>query len=42
MTRIGKGGHKEIKFCSLKNCTVNGYEKVWVKLSFLIMKILVM
>ena len=34
MTRIKTGGHKQIKFCSFKNYTIDGYEKALVEINF--------
>ena len=34
ITRIKKGGHKEIRILSLKNYTVDGYEKSFGKVKF--------
>ena len=34
ITRIKRGGHKQIKFRSFKNCTIDGYEKALVEINF--------
>ena len=34
ITRIKRGGRKQIKFCSFKNYTIDGYEKVLVEINF--------
>ena len=34
ITRIKRGGHKQITFHSFKNYTINGYEKALVKIDF--------
>ena len=34
ITRIKTGGHKQIKFCSFKNYTIDGYEKALVEINF--------
>ena len=34
ITRIKRGGHKQIKFCSFKNYTIDGYEKALVEINF--------
>ena len=34
ITRIKRGGHKQIKFHSFKNYTIDGYEKVLVEINF--------
>ena len=34
ITRIKRGGHKQIKFRSLKNYTIDGYEKALVEINF--------
>ena len=34
ITRIKIGGHKEIKFCSFKNYTIDNYEKTLVEINF--------
>ena len=43
MTRIKRGGHKQIKLRSFKNYTMDGYEKALVEIKiFLSIKILIM
>ena len=34
ITRIKRGGHKQIKFRSFKNYTIDGYEKALVEINF--------
>ena len=34
ITKIKRGGHKQIKFRSFKNYTIDGYEKVLVEINF--------
>ena len=34
ITRIKRGRHKQIKFCSFKNYTIDGCEKVLVEINF--------
>ena len=34
ITRIKRGVHKQIKFCSFKNYTIGGYEKALVEINF--------
>ena len=34
ITRIKRSGHKQIKFCSFKNYTIDGYEKSLVEITF--------
>ena len=34
ITRIKRGGHKQIKFRTFKNYTIDGYEKVLVEINF--------
>ena len=34
MTRIKRGGHKQIAFGSFKNYTIDGYEKAQVEINF--------
>ena len=34
ITRIKRGGHKQITFCSFKNYTIDGYEKAVVEINF--------
>ena len=34
ITRINRAGHKQIKFCSLKNYNIDGYEKALVEINF--------
>ena len=40
--RIKRVGHKQIKFHSFKNYTIDGYENLWLKLIFLSIKTLIM
>ena len=35
ITSKKRGGHKQIKFCSFKNYTIDGYEKALVEINFL-------
>ena len=34
ITKIKGGGHKQIKFCSFKNYTIDGYDKALVEINF--------
>ena len=34
ITRIKRGGHKQITFRSFKNCTIDGYEKALIEINF--------
>ena len=34
ITKIKRGGHKQIKICSFKNYTSDGYEKALVEINF--------
>ena len=34
ITRIKRGGHNQIKLCSFKNYTIDGYEKAVVEINF--------